>query len=1230
MESSQVPHAKASCSPWASSVSATTVVDREATPPRSIHPVLLGTLRRLAPIVALSALLPTAAHPCSTIHPGISSLHLGSDGLLHWQAWAPTGVRGGAYWLSEGGVEPGIVEAATPSIREGQQTLLHVLPDGSSWWNVYCSEREAPKTATCDSLVWVDAEGRPLGRVAAGLWGPKTFHADGTIELLQLREEPEAAAARDKHDRRPTAHLLELWHATPQPLASFEDPLPAGRWNHDYKIRAQRARSDGWSRAWSIDFPRALDRFGGTQFTRRGDLLATVNRHREDSQQRGGRGELRVTVWDLDPSSQSAPLKPRWDRVFARASDGRTRTPDGEFALAEAGFLALDAKGRLAMGGWQTNPDCSQDRPEGFVVFDVDGTVMAEVETSKADDMERLAGLAFDADGDIVAFGRGDIGGRYDTDGRRLGDVRTRPSVWREKQEDFNAMVDGLDAQSSLQDWTRALPVLVYQLFQPETKAKLQTAERVLLRDWPAMDAGLNDQVRVHFAPALCQAFPDAAPTSFLRRFEEADEQTRRAWIEVLPDCVAEPPPAVRAYVDELLASRDSDQRRLGEQVSARWPVAPDAVERLWRVARSGLGSTDSTARREAVQAARSLLAMAPQLAEDFESKLNGEHRGQTALVLLLAFVHIDQPQWVPEELRPARQAILRWSAKWVRSEDEFHRALGTILSIGLGPDDADRPDAHQIADLDALHSENWWPWAAIAFGRALERSTVKTPETGWRRTQPHDPGEAGLPQDIALHLLERLLQRPILHWRRGENGQRDLAEPPEHPVHLLAEGALHQAETALALSLGTDAKIALRARIEELAEGQERDVHLRQRADQLLGVAIQQFDAAPALWNAEDITWLLDHPRRFGSHEVWRLAARALPDEHPLRERVEGEYLALLDAAKRADPDASRDPRAAFRSPAAQFARLLSDLINATVAAGSSPSPLIDLVEPSDLEAVAFANAAPEERRSGRIDLDGWLYALAEIGPWPGAIPELERRLDGQRPFRAALALSHLEHARALETLVTTREGFGNEVDRALARYGDRAVDRLAEEALGRFRAIADVSDDAADPSAGMSSNDRLLLHYELAQALGRLARRLHGIAESGSAAPSSPRLDAVERWSLTRVRADLEAGKWPPAAAVILLDILGHDAFAWVVDAEPNLPGDRGLSGFFGGVDSDLLYLRLEGAARRFDEVQRDRLEALLSPLVHEWGDQVRWLLHQLRSIERDERTATQLDRR
>ena len=48
-------------------------------------------------------------------------------------------------------------------------------------------------------------------------------------------------------------------------------------------------------------------------------------------------------------------------------------------ALTQPGFLTMSSKGDLAFGNWQINPDCSQDRPAGFIVFDPRGELTADV-----------------------------------------------------------------------------------------------------------------------------------------------------------------------------------------------------------------------------------------------------------------------------------------------------------------------------------------------------------------------------------------------------------------------------------------------------------------------------------------------------------------------------------------------------------------------------------------------------------------------------------------------------------------------------------------------------------------------------------------------------------------------------------------------------------------------------------------------------------------------------------
>ena len=103
-------------------------------------------------------------------------------------------------------------------------------------------------------------------------------------------------------------------------------------------------------------------------------------------------------------------------------------------------------------------------------------------------------------------------------------------------------------------------------------------------------------------------------------------------------------------------------------------------------------------------------------------------------------------------------------------------------------------------------------------------------------------------------------------------------------------------------------------------------------------------------------------------------------------------------------------------------------------------PSPLLTEFDSETLSAIIGGTDLTRE-------LDTWLYLMAETGPVPEVIPELDRRLAGNMPRAAALVLSHRGHEKALEILLAApRSGPSNRSQDALAiaRYGAAGFARL------------------------------------------------------------------------------------------------------------------------------------------------------------------------------------------
>jgi hypothetical protein len=185
------------------------------------------------------------------------------------------------------------------------------------------------------------------------------------------------------------------------------------------------------------------------------------------------------------------------------------------------------------------------------------------------------------------------------------------------------------------------------------------------------------------------------------------------------------------------------------------------------------------------------------------------------------------------------------------------------------------------------------------------------------------------------------------------------------------------------------------------------------------------------------------------------------------------------------------------------------------------TPSPLLDELTAADVEAISGGMST---------GFEPWLGLMAAAGPWPAAVPELERMLDGNRKGEAAIVLSHLQHPRALEILVT--EGFGVPHPpqlraRAVGRHG---IDGVV--ALARAIAAAEADSDRLPP--GRTAALSILTELAIGEPeLVRLASEQEPVAAA-----------------LTRVRDAFEEalarGDWPSTEAILLLDSVDGDVDA------------------------------------------------------------------------------------
>ncbi len=1116
--------------------------------------------------------------PCQIPTLGIGGPVLGADGLVHWTApaWhdgvSPSG-RGwqeSPYWLTRTGVETGpeAIRMTAPLLTEAEASMVGVLPDGSAWWNGLCPDWDPPETIACGSLLLVGPAGEPMGRVSSER-GQLFLEGDGTLLSLEVVGSNRNTSGQQRSGGS-SGQRLQFWRGSAIPLQSFEGPAVGDHWDEDYsKLEANRPR-DGWGLVWEgavpfsprTDTDRLVWALSGDR-----ELLAAVSTTRE---------EIKVGVYEMPAPGSSAPLVVRYERSFPHARGGLSEDREGNAALAEPWAVALSSRGELAMGRWQTNPDCSTDRPGGFVVLGETGELIADVR--RGPDRGRTEGLTFDADDHLVVAQGGLT--TYTSDGKVLGVSGRTPQAWLDAAKERGRRADELTEASPLEDWVELQPWFDVMSGEAGHRSRVAMARRIIVGGWPAVDSMLSDHQWLELAQQLCAAHPDAAQSA-LMRFESARGQRKGAWLGVLPECFEAPPDSALATAKAYLKLRNPAKQEVAEEVLARWQGVAEISGAMWERAAAGYLSTDYRQRTEARKLLVLLLASIGEQKETFEEKLRGnaEDRELATAVLFSSFSAWSS-DYVPDDMRPVRASLVGAARDWVATGEPELAQIGGLLLLGHGAwpgvgwpaTDAEEGNVGRLKSLlrEASTGAGDVPiWAGVAVQRVLLAAASRPANADTLRVP--SPETVGLPRAQVLAVFEQTagLQEEVA---------TDRMRSREFPAT-----SIEETRHVLARSLGVDGRVALMRSL----DGEAPAIGVQTHSSTLWEVVTwMNEDLNP--WTESQVSQVLDRLQAdpnsgWQSGPLLDAVVRKYAKTHALNHRARTMFRDhIAQAVALAAPVAA--PASAQRGRPSQMLQQMIGHLSDTGPRGGEPSPILTELERTDVAALAS---------SASTNFEQWLGLMGIVGPWPSAVPELERMLAGNSSTQAAIVLSHIRAPGALDVLLNAPGHYYevSTVANAIGRFGADGVQGLvglvgqalaAGESPQSFRLLVEV----------LRVDSSLLAHAKDAVGFSEMQVNLQ-----------------------EAVNGAIAVGRWPSLSQVLLLDVFGAKAFDQMLGALAELPSDaNSVRSFFyqsGTWASAVAFERFGEVAAAANHPHRSNVVRVASELAAEGGEQARWLV-------------------
>ena len=406
----------------------------------------------------------------------------------------------------------------------------------------------------------------------------------------------------------------------------------------------------------------------------------------------------------------------------------------------------------------------------------------------------------------------------------------------------------------------------------------------------------------------------------------------------------------------------------------------------MWERLAAGYSSRDYGERSEAQKLLVLLLASIGEQREVFEQKLRGaaEDRELASAVLFSSFSSWSL-EYTPADQRLVKSALVDAARAWVvTGEPELAQIGGLLLlghgawpGVGLREQAAEEEWGARLSALlnRALASAGDIPdWAGLAVGRVLVAEGSRRANAEVLRLP--SPEAVGLPRAQVLALFEQTARF-----------QEEVAADRARRHEFLAM-ANEQTRRILARSLGSDGRDALMRSLESDAP--------------VSGVPGHN----PALW--EIVTWMGENLEPWAENEISRVldrvevdpnagwqsgqlldaVVREYPDTHTLSRRARAMFRNHVDQAvalsgHQAASQSDQSRRASQQQMLQQMISHLSD----TGPRGGEPSPILAELERADVEALVGGASTR---------LEQWLGLMDIVGPWPAAVPELERMLAG------------------------------------------------------------------------------------------------------------------------------------------------------------------------------------------------------------------------------------------
>ena len=361
------------------------------------------------------------------------------------------------------------------------------------------------------------------------------------------------------------------------------------------------------------------------------------------------------------------------------------------------------------------DPSCHFYQSPSVAIFDRDLTLLGVAENEG-----RLRRLRRLGESLVVVGVYGSIK-RFNLDGTLLDDwspeipVDGTETEWKGSWEEMRAAAAALDRESP--------PARRIALFEAAEDDKQALIDSWWVEEGPATYAVLTDVHWQRLAGRLCARHPEDAPDEALRRYDRSRGAGKEGWFEAIATCFERPVP--RVYEHAIAAMKDDTSRAETEVLFVAWGYPQESMDALWRkVLETSFGRS-----KPALREANQLLNAFPQTAETFHQLLTSGTPAQLVRVqqILMESIYVwgKRYDYRADEVRAARNVLLRWAERWSASDQLHVAATGRLLRLGhLASDDHDSATfSLLVSELisSARREARMWPWIALALDEAIQ-----------------------------------------------------------------------------------------------------------------------------------------------------------------------------------------------------------------------------------------------------------------------------------------------------------------------------------------------------------------------------------------------------------------------------------------------------------------------------------------------------------------------------